>query len=358
MIRILNGHVLDRLRDLPDDSVHCCITSPPYWKIRSFGLPPQIWGGDSQCSHTFIFRAVPTETYTLAYRPEERVTEMEGTCTKCGAWCGSLGSEPTPELYIKNMQLVFEEVRRVMRPDGILWLDLGDRRAVQDKNTPNLKPKDLIGLPWMTAFALRSDGWYLRSAVILAKTAPIPEANVDRPISSYQFLFMLTKSNRYYYDGYAVGDKEINLNVKDVWSFDHEYSSTGNHFGVFPKSLPERCIKLSTSSKGACARCGAQYVRVKNKMKVQNTNSHKRLPKIKTTITNEWMPSCSCDEGVKPALVLDPFGGTGTTSVVAELLQRDSVSIELSGEYLITMQERISRDSGLFADVIVEKAHD
>jgi len=353
MIRILHGHVIDILKKLPDESVDCCITSPPYWKVRSFGLPAQVWGGDKDCEHNFIWQKAATETYTLAYRPQDRVSEDLGTCSKCSAFYGNLGAEPHPELWVYNLSLVLKEVSRVLRKTGSLWLNLGDRRATQVSGT--LKPKDLTGLPWMMAFHLRDQGLYLRSAIILAKRAPIPESGVDRPITSYDHLFMLTKSSKCYYDGYAVGDNDINYNVKDVWWIDHEYSASLNHFGVFPKELPKRCIQLATSPKGNCPQCYAPYIRVINKSKVESHNTHIRLPKTRTTVTKEWMPSCKCNAGNPvPSVVLDPFAGTGTTSLVAELLGRDSIAIELSEEHVKSMKHRLSRDGGLLVKYVEE----
>lgn len=350
MIRIMQGHVLDVLARLPDESVHTVITSPPYWKVRSFGLRPQIWGGNKTCQHYFKLDKVSPETYTLAYRPDIKTVEQQAICEKCGAWWGSLGSEPTPQSWVNNICIIFKEVWRVLRKDGSLWLNLGDRRAVQDTGS-GLKPKDLIGQPWMTAFALRHEGWYLRSAIILAKKAPIPEADVDRPITSYDHLFLLTKSPKYFYDGYSIGDRDINYNVKDVWWMDHEYSPSLKHYGVFPKELPRRCILLGTSPK-VCPECKAPYIRVRETTKVQNHNSHVRLPKTRTIPTKEWIPSCKCNAGASiPATVLDCFGGTGTTGLMAELLGRDSIMIELSEDWVKTMKTRLSRDGGLLVNV-------
>jgi DNA modification methylase len=354
MIRIIQGHVLDCLARLPDESIHCVVTSPPYYKVRTFGLSPQIWGGSKDCAHDFELKGVSADTYTLAYRPEERATEQSGFCKQCDAWLGSLGAEPNPKQWISNLSRVFKELHRVLRKDGTIWLNLGDRRATSDTGH-GYKPKDLMGLPWMTAFHLREQGLYLRSATILAKQAPIPEHGVDRPVTSYDHLFLLTKSAKYYYDGYAVGDKDINHNVKDVWVLEHEYSPSQGHAGTFPKELPRRCILLGTSAKGVCPHCEAPYVRVVNTVKTVNYDSHKRLPKTSTIPSKEWIPSCKCNAGKPiPSKILDPFGGTMTTSLVAELNHRDSISIELSPEWIAAGKKRLSRDGGLFVNFTEE----
>lgn len=179
-VRILVGHVIDRLRDLQDESVHCVVSSPPYYGLRDYNIEPQVWGGD---------------------------------------WRGSLGLEPTPALYIEHMVAVFREVRRVLRKDGTLWLNIGDsyasrwatrrnegRAGMEERGRERtkwtdaslaregLKDKDLIGIPWALAFALRDDGWYLRSEITWAKRAPMPESVTDRPTCATEKVFLLTKS--------------------------------------------------------------------------------------------------------------------------------------------------------------------
>ena len=173
---ILHGDSLEMLRTLPDECVQCCITSPPYWGLRDYGVD------------------------------------------------GQLGLEPTPEQYVEKMVAIFAEVRRVLRPDGTLWLNLGDsyngggaagsesafagkqgtHKGGMRVGTPNitdsLKPKDLIGIPWRVAFALQQDGWYLRSDIIWSKPNPMPESVRDRPTKAHEYVFLMSKSQRYYYD--------------------------------------------------------------------------------------------------------------------------------------------------------------
>jgi DNA modification methylase len=181
MLDIKTGDALTVLRTLPDESVQCCVTSPPYWGLRDYGSN------------------------------------------------GQLGLEKTPEEYVSKMVEVFREVRRVLRKDGTLWLNLGDsyasawpapntRRNIIDnpmtdgkrgpqrpeRMGPNLKEKDLIGIPWRVAFALQADGWWLRSDIIWAKPNPMPESVTDRPTKAHEYLFLLTKSDRYYYDQDAI----------------------------------------------------------------------------------------------------------------------------------------------------------
>jgi DNA modification methylase len=250
------GNVLDALKALPDESVHCCITSPPYWGLRDYGLPPQIWDGVNDCQHEWSDEKKKWHGGTNA--GEKQVSDRGafhndafstyGFCVHCGAWRGSLGLEPTPELYVQHFVQIFREVRRVLRKDGTVWLNLGDSyiaaqggrqskvgempgstivrkdqkrereevdvaswssRDVTTKVTPMrgttaLKPKDLAGIPWRVAFALQADGWYLRSDIIWSKPNPMPESVRDRPTKSHEYIFLLSKSPTYFYDADAI----------------------------------------------------------------------------------------------------------------------------------------------------------
>ena len=238
---IRQGDVLDRLRDMPDESVHCCITSPPYWGLRDYGLPNQLWGGDPSCDHQWGEQIVRHEHGTPGPNAQAgntlrdtkpKKTQRGSYCGECGAWRGCLGLEPSVELYLEHLVEVFREVWRVLRSDGTVWLNLGDAysgsggahtldhanpgisnsaqrggvatyRIDGGRGVPKLsnglKPKDLIGLPWRVAFALQADGWWLRSTVIWAKPNPMPESVTDRPTLAHEYLFLLTKSGRSQY---------------------------------------------------------------------------------------------------------------------------------------------------------------
>jgi len=263
--RILVGHVLDRLKELPDNSVHCCVTSPPYWGLRDYSTDPTVWDADPACEHEWKNEPYYTES-TAAKAGRENFSEPGEAnaarlkagrwrdncrCDKCGAWLGSLGLEPTYQLYVQHLVQVFREVWRVLRPDGTLWLNMGDcyatgggkvgecpgggeqgarwtghrgihtaensgriaapRIAAMGPMTqpnrmpqPGLKPKDLVGLPWRLAFALQDDGWWLRSDIIWAKKNCQPESVTDRPTKSHEYIFLLSKSERYFYDYTAI----------------------------------------------------------------------------------------------------------------------------------------------------------
>lgn len=222
-VTILNGHVITELRSLPDESVHCCVLSPPYWGLRDYGLEPQVWDDPGGCEHEWHIKQhndtrgiegsnlVGRNPYTQG---EARLNYQEGFCQKCQAWLGSLGLEPTPELYIQHLVQVFREIWRVLRKDGTLWLNLGDsywggkgqsghgnpeyqqerfdkgisfnvpashvagqgKTRPQDGKHPTLKPKDLCMIPARVALALQADGWWLRRDIIWNKPNPMPES--------------------------------------------------------------------------------------------------------------------------------------------------------------------------------------
>ena len=221
------GEVLDILRTLPDESVNCCVTSPPYWGLRDYGTAE--WeGGDAECEH---IQSENKHGGERADRNQEGYKKQyKNICSKCGAFRKDkqLGLERTPEEYVARMVEIFREVRRVLRKDGTLWLNLGDsynshscgngnvggiegNRKNKKDNTANthrgnvgLKDKDLVGIPWRVAFALQADGWYLRQDIIWHKPNPMPESVTDRCTKSHEYVFLMSKSAKYYYDHEAI----------------------------------------------------------------------------------------------------------------------------------------------------------
>jgi DNA modification methylase len=310
--RILEGDASARLRELESESVQTCITSPPYWGLRDYGTA--IWdGGDPECDHVAPRRGGPVSASTLGppgqqggewhERTFEATQEQyRNTCGKCGATRidSQLGLESTPEQYVENLVEVFREVRRVLRDDGTVWINLGDSYAanrpyqVSQTCNPNhdfktsgsatvpagMKPKDLVGIPWMVAFALRADGWYLRSDIIWAKPNPMPESVTDRPTKSHEYLFLLTKSPRYYYDADAIREEATMTpqnrltsgenwkngggphrrpdgatnptarNKRSVWTVTTQ-PFPGAHFATFPPKLIEPCVLAGSRPHGA-----------------------------------------------------------------------------------------------------------
>lgn len=371
------GDCREVLRGLGAGSVQCCVTSPPYYGLRDYGV------------------------------------------------AGQIGLEPTPDEYVAEMVAVFREVRRVLRDDGTLWLNVGDSYATATKGTGgtnsfqaqnagslfgarkvgrgDAKEKDLLGIPWLLAFALRADGWYLRSDIIWHKPNPMPESVRDRPTSAHEHVFLLTKGPKYYYDEAAIrepdsgqdharkvvrpvdrseghlpadtgirtaeGRNGLGRNARNVWTIaTRPYS--GAHFATMPPDLAERCIKAGTSEKGVCPSCGAPWLRQATRELVataavswgsrpderddasdgrdQGSNrmrdGHVPGMAVRTTTTG-WAPSCSCPpREPAPCLVLDPFGGAGTTALVAERLGRASLLIDLNTEYKAMAEKRLFDD--------------
>ena len=323
MFQIINSGA--RFIPLADETVQCVVTSPPYWGLRDYGLPPSVWGGDE---HEHEWGEIGPQhhpgqvkqTLTGAGPSHEGQTAGSGQFCPCGAWLGVLGLEPTPELYIEHMVEIFREVRRVLRKDGTVWMNLGDSYSSErwgngpappPTNTGNkhaisksrggagLKPKDLCGIPWRVALALQQDGWYLRSDIIWSKPNPMPESCTDRPTRSHEYLFLLTHSPKYFYDADAVREEAITVGDKRFERTDNTQTfgrngtdsrkRTGNptagrnlrsvwhiatqpfpeaHFATFPQALVEPCIKAGTSEKGCCAECGSPWERVVEKASI------------------------------------------------------------------------------------------
>lgn len=436
---ILEGDVRERLRDLPAESVHCVMTSPPYYALRDYGTA--VWeGGDPDCEHQG--REKPRNDTTGAGTGHGRFSGTRGTQAAktytepvrgncpCGARRidNQLGLEATPDDYVANMVEAFREVWRVLRPDGTVWLNMGDSysaasthagrdkagihshgeasaKALRGRDRrfhDDLKPKDLVGIPWMVAFALRADGWWLRTDIIWAKKNCLPESVQDRPTRSHEFIFLLTKSARYFYDAFAVREPEAMKpqrritprednpdakvhgqplhrrpeggtgggmrNQRDVW-FIRTRPFPEAHFAVFPPELVEPCVKAGSSERGCCAECGAPITRIveHSPMVVREGPGRAGLMGASTSATARtactgtmlspptsrttgWQPSCECPTAlVVPCTVLDPFAGSGTTLLVANRLGRNGVGVELSPEYAAMARRRLGGDMPLFA---------
>jgi len=436
---ILRGHVLDVLRTLPGNSVQCVVTSPPYWGLRAYGTEPQVWGGSPDHQHEW------TPTSPRRMRDSDDASgEIQrahsgasydaqgGEACACGAWRGELGLESTPEAFVDHLASVFDEVRRVLRADGTLWLNLGDTYATHpsgltgekrwkastlanrdftgheqagqmDKRAPGLKPKDLVGIPWRAAFELQRRGWWLRSDCVWAKPNPMPESVSDRPTRSHEYVFLLTKSERYFYDADAVrtpyaqstmpeiGEKYAGVSTKAFRQYRAQDASDAKrsmvrslerhgganlrsawwiptqpypeaHFATFPKTLPEICIRAGTSERGACPACGLPWARdIRAEGGTIGRDWHPDKSLLKGRVQGIAVPGsndgtyrridlgfrqeCGCPQSPpEPCVVLDPFAGSGTVLAVARSLGRRSLGIELSSEYVLLARKRCSAD--------------
>lgn len=375
-VRILHGDCREVLSTLPAESVHCCVTSPPYFGLRDYGVD------------------------------------------------GQIGLEQTPDAYVAELVAVFREVRRVLREDGTLWLNLGDSyagswgaqsREHAGKHAPNisalsanqvvaaqrrasgtgsippgsgLKPKDLHGIPWAVAFALRADGWYLRQDIIWHKPNPMPESVRDRCTKAHEYVFLLSKSKRYYYDIDAMQERasatcehdatgrtkqRLAGNVKPPKG---QAAFEGGDVRHRPKggllTLAQRGSKRNSfaretkSSDGEHGQTGQHrpgredidYTGTRNKRSVWSIATQPFSEAHFATMAPELAENCikaGCPVG---GVVLDPFGGAGTTGLVADGLQRDAILIELNPDYADMARRRIASDAPLFAEVALVGAED
>lgn len=366
MTRIVKGDALRSLHLMADESVQCCVTSPPYWGLRDYGTGT--WhGGRARCNHKKAFQS----------RGERPLGKMHGgfatvdaataivreRCPKCGARRVDMqiGLEDTPEKYVARLVEVFRQVRRVLRDDGTLWLNLGDSYAAgtkgsgghsakQDSNAGSfhehrgwqipggLKPKDLIGIPWRVAFALQADGWYLRSEIIWHKLNPMPESVRDRPSKAHEHVFLLAKSRKYYYDAAAIVEP-CRADTARRYERGHMKSSP---------SWEERKALGEGSRRGFSQNAPTGCKRVGGGREVRNCRSVWPLASAPfkgahfATFPPKLIEPCilaGCPPG---GIVLDPFAGACTTGVVAELHGRDFIGIELNSEYCAMGRRRIA----------------
>lgn len=321
--KIIQGDALETLKTLPDQLVQCVVTSPPYWGLRDYGVP------------------------------------------------GQLGLEPTLEEYVAKMVEVFREVRRVLRDDGTLWLNLGDsyvgalaeykdtgsfgKHSCVAKKTQTgipgkgriergkllremgLKQKDLVGIPWRVAFALQSDGWYLRSDIIWSKPNPMPESVTDRPTKAHEYIFLLTKSGRYYYDHEAIKEEgTTHLHDKRYGPGAPGREREAEQWNQQGPYKPHKGFKSLDTSKG------------RNKRSVWMVATHPYPEAHFATFPPKLIEPCIL-AGSRPGnLILDPFSGAGTTGVVALRHGRHYMGIELNPKYIEMSKWRIQDDMPLF----------
>ena len=325
---IYTGDSLEILRTLPDTSAQCCVTSPPYWGLRDYGHD------------------------------------------------GQIGLEETPEQYVSRLVAVFAEVRRGLADDGVLWLNLGDSyhnvrtwkggaqigqavhgrkihgqptdggcgAANRSRKQHGLKEKDLVGIPWRVAFALQADGWYLRSDTIWAKSNPMPESIRDRPTKSHEYVYLMSKSARYFYDQDAIREPISDLTIKK-----------GGYKADGTSRYPEN--RTVTAKDWNVANLSGN---MKKGRRVTINSAGKNARSVWTIPTQPYpgahfavMPPALADRCIRAGsrvgdVVLDPFAGAGTTGMVARRLQRRFVGIELNPTFAEMARRRIDADAPLF----------
>lgn len=325
-VRIINADVIDGLRQLDDESVHCVVTSPPYFGLRDYGMDDQI------------------------------------------------GLEATPAEYVARMVEVFREVRRVLRKDGVCWLNLGDSYAAarggthqpaetlaggkggkasdgsrvnrdrhdgynptRNAHAIGMKHKDMIGIPWRVAFALQEDGWWLRQDIIWSKPNPMPESVTDRCTKAHEYVFMLTKSARYAYDAEAIKEP-ASFSGGRTWE-KRKADGEGPRYGL-----------ASAADAGAVG--GFATGDERNKRSVWSIATQPFSDAHFATMPPELAETCIKAGCPKGGTVLDPFGGAGTTGLVADRLQRSAILIELNPEYAAMARKRIDSDRGSLLDAM------
>lgn len=334
-IEILQGDCIESLKKLEDQSINTCITSPPYWGLRDYGKSDQ------------------------------------------------LGLEDTPEEFVENLVNVFKEVKRVLRDDGTAWLNLGDSYG---------KNKQLTGIPWRTALALQDDGWHLRQDIIWHKPNPMPESVKDRCTKSHEYIFLLSKNVKYYFDNEAIkedakypqgpnspqrikkGKGEFGMdtrgglskigalakkNKRSVWKVSTK-PFKGAHFATFPKDLIEPCVLAGCPEK-ICVKCNIPYFRKMIKtgevqrrwsktIATADGSPHEGQGSMQNTYQDLGLQKqCDCKTNkTKAGTVLDPFGGSGTTGIVAAQHNRNAVLLELNQEYIDLANARINNELGMF----------
>ena len=302
---IINGNSLEVLKSLPDNSIDCCVTSPPYYALRDYGCD------------------------------------------------GQIGLEETPEKYIERLCDVFSEVRRVLTPEGTLWLNIADsywgggwRNAQFNEHSGDIqkgskgtycglslpackgkvgeyKPKDLIGIPWMLAFALRSQGWYLRQDIIWQKPNPMPESVTDRCTKSHEYIFLLSKSQKYYFDHEAIQEKA-------KYPFDNRGERGDSRRGTQMNSM------------------SGQTGEMRNMRDVWTVNTKPCKEAHFATYPFELIKPCILAGCPENGIVLDPFMGSGTTAIVARSLNRNYLGVELNPEYIKIAHKRLEKHLGMF----------
>lgn len=364
-VRIIIGDAREQLKLLPDESVHCCVTSPPYFGLRDYGV------------------------------------------------AGQIGLEPTPELFVDEMVSLFREVRRILRDDGTLWLNLGDSYAGSGRGgnpteatstleggqasqcasminrtrgsqlsagfheaaraagsigrswvpaPPCLKQKDLIGAPWMVAFALRADGWYLRQDIIWAKPNPMPESVQDRCTKAHEYVFLMSKSQRYFYDSDAIAEGmaeasivRLNQNVEaQVGSARVPGKTNGSMkaVGGRRRGTPPRHAAYPSSDQSGLD--DVERGGFRNKRSVWTVATQPFSEAHFATFPPALIEPCILAGCPVDGTVLDPFGGAGTTGLVADRLRRDAILIELNPQYAAMAQRRIQKDAGMLGTIELE----
>ena len=358
----LIGDCRETLKQIPDNFVQTCITSPPYWGLRDYGTAT--WeGGDENCDHKIgreTRGGLSDKQKTTKGSFGDEAIKNNQPCPKCGAIRkdSQLGLEDTPEEYVENLVQVFREVKRVLRDDGTVWLNLGDsygqqkgkgfnvnakegyvvsrRKELQERQgnidvKTNLPPKNLVGIPWRVAFALQADGFYLRQDIIWHKPNPMPESVTDRCTKAHEYIFLVSKNKKYYFDHEAIKEDCVG---KD----ERQWADTYDKVGSVVQGDTNAGIKRTKrySKDGTFKR---------NKRSVWTVTTKPFKEAHFATFPTDLITPCVLAGSGEGDVVLDPFMGSGTTGMVAQHLGRRWLGCELNEEYTDMQKERTSQQS-------------
>jgi len=410
--KILEGNSLETLKGLPACSVQCVVTSPPYYGLRDYGTAK--WeGGEKDCSHiddekvaerkrqkkSMIAVGEKIDGSTRTRVHDESIGndwQYRGDCKKCGAKRidTQIGLEPSPEAYVEALVNVFREVWRVLKDDGVLWLNLGDSywggkgqssqawsTEHQDRNTlqksqhqitgkgetrptdgkhPVIKPKDLIGIPWMVAFALRADGWYLRQDIIWNKPNPMPESVTDRCTKAHEYIFLLTKSRVYYYDQDAIRVPYAEASLpralrgtseNNKWA-DGAPGSTAHTISQ-PRKNVRKQFEKEHGGGGSGLKGHSGYTAADGRLLINPLGRNKwsvwEVPTVAykeahfATFPPDLIQPCILAGSKEGDIVLDPFNGSGTTAEVSIMHNRSYIGCELNPDYVKLTKRRLSK---------------
>jgi DNA modification methylase len=360
-LTVLQGDALEQLRTLPECSIQCCVTSPPYWGLRDYGTAS--WqGGDGDCDHSVKLGGNGDASAIQVGNRWTQTYQARSDCPKCGAKRidSQIGLEETPEQYVVKIVEVFREVRRVLKNNGTLWINMGDSywnggaqkrdgghdfvdggkpkllaakgSILQPKLAPveGWKPKDLCGIPWRVAFALQADGWYLRSDIIWSKPNPMPESVTDRPTKAHEYLFLLSKSERYFYDAEAISEP-----ITEAPHAPRNLSS--GRIGTNGKT--DNCVHQNDRIWGESG--------VRNKRSVWTVSTAPYAEAHFATYPPDLIKPCILAGTKAGDTVLDPFAGSGTTGMVALELGRQALLVELNPGYIALIEKRCAVTLGL-----------
>lgn len=353
---VIVGDNRQMLKTLPDCSVQTVVTSPPYFGLRDYGTGQWI-GGDESCSHRRESKR--SDKTTTGHKNFDDMLGVgdaiyKDQCPRCGAKREDLqiGLEQTPQAFVEELCKVFDEIWRVLKDDGTVWVNLGDSYAqsgqggggsyaderpgwtkLPRKAPEGLKPKDLIGIPWRFAFAMQERGWYLRSDIIWHKPNPMPESVTDRPTKSHEYIFLLTKSPKYFYDHEAIKEDA----VTEPAERNRESYDVG-----FPGGAR---FSAGTRVYGADGK--------RNKRDVWSVNVKPYKEAHFATYPPELIEPCILAGSKEGDIVLDPFSGSGTTGEVALQNGRHYIGLELNPEYAKLSEKRLSDAVGMFGDVVI-----